>query len=543
MSGGDEKRRTAHGRGRTGPGQGRTGPGQGRTGPAGAGRGCAAREREIGGGISLLLVVAAAVSAAVLSGCAVGPNFKRPAPPTVQGYLPDALPEKTESADVAGGEAQRFVDGMNIPAQWWTLFQSPELDALIQQAFKNNPTVQGAQAVLRQANENYYAQVGSLLPAVQAGYSFERQRNATGTLAPTLSSGEQIFNLHTAQVSVSYVLDVFGGTRREAESLKSQAESQRYQLEATYLTLASNVITTAIQEASVRAQLAATNDIVRSEREALQILKRQYELGSIAMTDVMAQEATLATAEASVPAMQKQLEQSRHALSAFAGRFPSDRVQEDFELATLRLPQVLPVSVPSELVRQRPDVLSAESELHSASAQVGVAIANMLPQITLTGSQGGASTQFGQLFASGNTFWSGGASLTQTLFAGGALYHKEKAARAALDQAGANYRSVVLTAFQNVADSLTALQLDAPALSAAVRAKQAAEESLIAIRRNVELGSIGYLALLNAQQTYQQAVLNLAQAQANRYSDTAALFQALGGGWWNKSAANAAVTP
>jgi NodT family efflux transporter outer membrane factor (OMF) lipoprotein len=253
------------------------------------------------------------------------------------------------------------------------------------------------------------------------------------------------------------------------------------------------------------------------------------------MTDVMAQEATLATAEASVPAMQKQLEQSRHALSALAGRFPSDRVQEDFELATLRLPQVLPVSVPSALVRQRPDVLSAESELHSASAQVGVAIANMLPQITLTGSQGGASTQFGQLFASGNTFWSGGASLTQTLFAGGALYHKEKAARAALDQAGANYRNVVLTAFQNVADSLTALELDAPALSAAVRAKQAAEESLITIRRNVELGSIGYLALLNAQQTYQQAVLNLAQAQANRYSDTAALFQALGGGWWNRS--------
>jgi NodT family efflux transporter outer membrane factor (OMF) lipoprotein len=473
-----------------------------------------------------------ALAAVVVSGCAVGPNFKRPSPPPVQGYLPESLPAHTESS--AEGDAQRFVDGMNIPAQWWTLFQSPALDTLIQQAFKNNPTVQGAQAALRAANENYYAQRGALLPAVQANYSFTRQKNATGTLAPTLSSGESTFNLHTAQVSVSYVLDVFGGVRRETESLHSQAESQRYQLEATYLTLTSNVITTAIQEAAARAQLAATNDIVQSEREALQILKRQYELGSIAMTDVMAQEAALATTEATVPALRKQLEQSRHALATLAGRFPSEAADEHFELASLRLPEELPITIPAQLVRQRPDVLAAEEQMHSASAQVGVAIANMLPQITLTGNEGGASTQFGQLFAAGNTFWAGGASLTQTLFAGGALLHKERAARAMLDQAGAQYRSAVLTAFQNVADTLTALQLDAQALSASARAERAAKESLVTVRRNVELGSVGYLALLNAQQTYQQAVLNLAQAQANRYTDTAALFQALGGGWWNR---------
>ncbi|HUI58955.1 MAG TPA: efflux transporter outer membrane subunit [Steroidobacteraceae bacterium] len=478
--------------------------------------------------------IAGALIALLICGCAVGPDFKPPAPPPVTGYLPQPLPEQTVSADSPGGEAQRFVAGMAIPADWWTLFESPELNALVQRAFKSNPTIESAQAALRQANENYYAQRASWFPTVQASYSAQRQRNAVGTLAPTLSSGESVFNLHTAQVSVSYALDVFGGVRRQTESVRSLADAQRYQLEATYLTLASNVIASAIQEAAVRAQLAATDDIVRSEREALQILQRQYELGSIAYTDVMAQQATLATAEATVPALQKQLEQVRHQLATLTGRFPGEMPQEDFDLAKLRLPRELPVSVPARLVRQRPDVLAAEAQLHFASAEVGVAIANLLPQITLSAAQGGAATQLGQLFAAGDTFWSGAASLTQTLFEGGALLHRERAARAALDQAGAQYRSVVLAAFQNVADSLTALQLDAQAVGDSARAATAAEQSLITIRRNVELGSTGYLALLNAQQTYQQAVLNLAQARANRYSDTAALFQSLGGGWWSR---------
>jgi NodT family efflux transporter outer membrane factor (OMF) lipoprotein len=478
------------------------------------------------------LFVAAAMTTALTGGCAVGPDFKKPDPPEVESYLAQPLPEQTESTSVLGGDTQRFVAGMSTPAQWWTLFQSPALDSLIEGAFKNNPSVQDAQAALREANENYFAQRGSLLPALQASYGFERQRNATGTLSPTLTSGESVFNLHTAQVSVSYVLDVFGGVRRQTESVAAQAESQRYQLQATYLTLASNVTTTAIQEASLRAQLDATNDIVRSESEALQILQRQYELGSIAMTDVMAQEAALATTEATVPGLKKQLEQSRHALATLAGQFPSETADEHFELASLHLPGELPVTVPSELVRHRPDVRAAEAQLHSATAGVGVAIADMLPQLTLTGNQGGAATQFGQLFAAGNTFWTGGASLTQMVFAGGTLLHKERAARAELDRAGAQYRSAVLTAFQNVADALTALQLDAQALSANLRAKQAAQETLSTVRRNVELGSIGYLDLLNAQQTYQQAVLSLSQAQASRYSDTVALFQALGGGGW-----------
>lgn len=492
-----------------------------------------------------------AAAAVLLASCAVGPDFKRPDAPKVPGYLPQSMPPQTAQEasqtaaqpgartppERAGSEVQRYVAGMDIPGQWWTLFHSQALDELVQQALKSNPTLQGAQAALREANENAAAQRGTYLPSVQANYAFSRQRNATGTLAPTLNSGTPLYNLHTAQVSVSYLFDLFGANRRAVESLQALADSQRYQLEATYLTLTSNVVAAAVQEASLRAQIAATVEVARSEREAAQILRHQYELGSIALTDVMAQDAALATLEATLPALEKQLAQQRHLLAALAGRFPSDEPTQRFELSDLTLPKEIPVSVPAALVRQRPDVLSAEAQLHSASAGLGVATANLLPQITLTAAQGGASTVFDQLFATGNTFWSAGASLTQTLFSGGTLLHRRRAAEAALDQAGAQYRSVVLGAFQNVADTLTALQLDAEAVSANLRAEQAAADSLNAIRRNVELGSLSHLALLNAQQTYSQAVLALAQARANRYSDTAALYQALGGGWWNRDRA------
>jgi NodT family efflux transporter outer membrane factor (OMF) lipoprotein len=476
---------------------------------------------------------AVAVVGAVLGGCAVGPNFKPPPPPKVSGYLqePLASPASAAGATSAGEGEQRFVEGMKIPDQWWALFHSTALDQVVQEALQRNPTVAAAQAALRQANETVSAQRGTYFPDLQASYDFTRQRNATGTLAPTLSSGTPIFNLHTAQVSVSYVFDLFGANRRQVESLQAQADLQRYQLEATYLTLASNVVAAAIQEASLRAQISATNDIVRSEREATQILRRQYDLGSVAMNDVMAQEATLAVTEATLPPLQKQLAQQRHLLADLTGRFPDDEPAQKFELTDLSLPRDLPVSLPSELVRQRPDVLSAEAQMHSASADVGVAIANLLPQITLTGTEGGAATTLNQLFASGNTFWSAGAGLTQTLFQGGTLIHRKRAADAALDAAGAQYRSVVLAAFQNVADALSALRLDADAVRANSAAEQAAGSSLGVARRNLELGSVSYLNVLNAEQAYQQAVLALIQARAARYSDTAALFQALGGGW------------
>jgi NodT family efflux transporter outer membrane factor (OMF) lipoprotein len=472
-----------------------------------------------------------ALAVASLCGCAVGPDFKPPQAPQVSGYTVEPLPPQS------GEDAQKYVAGMDIPGQWWSLFRSQGLDELVQQSIQVNPTLQVAQATLREANENVAAQRGSFFPAVDASYGYSRNRDATGTLQPVLNSGAPVYSLHTAQVSVSYMFDLFGHNRRQVESAQAQADSQRYQLEAAYLTLTANVVTAAIQEASLRAQVAATTEILDSERESARILRRQFELGSIAETDVMAVDAAVANLEATLPPLQKQLAQQRHLLSALAGRFPSDEPAQKFELTDLTLPAEVPVSVPASLVRQRPDVLAAEAELHAASADVGVATANLFPQITLTGTKGGTATQFNQLLASGNTFWSLGGNITQTLFQGGTLIHQRRGAIAAMDAAGAQYRAVVLAAFQNVADTLTALQLDADAVNANLTAEQAAAGSLKATRHNVELGLASYLALLTAQQTYSQAVLNLAQTRASRYSDTAALLQALGGGWWNRERA------
>lgn len=476
------------------------------------------------------LRAAAAAAVVFLSSCALGPNFKKPEAPRVSGYTAEPLPPQT------GVDAQQYVAGMDIPGQWWTLFHSQPLNELVQQSIQGNPNLQAAQATLRQANETVAATRGSLFPAVDASYGFSRNRDATGTLQPTLNSGAPVYNLHTAQLSVSYLFDVFGRNRRQVESAQAQADSQRYQLEAAYLTLTSNVVSAAIQEAAARAQIAATSEILDNERESARILRRQFELGSIAQTDVMAQDAAVATLEATLPPLQKQLAQQRHLLAALAGRFPSDEPAQKFELAELTLPAEVPVSVPAALVRQRPDVLSAEAQLHAASAQLGVATANLFPQITLTATKGGTATQLSQMFSNGNSFWTLGGSLTQTLFQGGTLIHQKRAAAAALDAEGANYRAVVLAAFQDVADTLTALQLDADAVNANLKAERAAADSLTAVRHNVELGLASYLALLTAEQSYSQAVLNLAQARANRYSDTAALLQALGGGWWNRDA-------
>ena len=474
-------------------------------------------------------------AAVLVAGCTIGPDFHRPAAPNVTGYAGNALPSQTASANIAGGEEQRFVQGLDIPGQWWTLFHSEPLNTLIEQALKANPDVSAAKAALRQAMENIYAQRGSYYPTVQANFSPSRQNIGTGTLSPTLNSGDTIFTLYTAQVGVSYVPDVFGGNHRQVESLTAQAEAQRFQLGSTYLTLTSNVVAGAVQEASLRAQIAATEKVISIETEQLELLKRQHALGAIAMADVVAQQATLAQAQATLPTLQKQLALQRDLLTALAGRFPSDEVTQKFELSSLRLPQELPVSLPSNLVEQRPDVRAAEAQLHVASAQVGVAMVNMLPQITLNAAYGGVSTQFGQLLSPENVFWSAAGSLTQTIFAGGTLLHRKRAAEAALDQSGAQYRSTVITAFQNVADTLRALQYDAESVKAQVAAERAAAQSLEITRRSMQLGAVSYLALLSAEQTYQQAIISLVQAQANRYADTAALFQALGGGWWNRS--------
>lgn len=476
---------------------------------------------------------AATAALALLAGCAVGPDFLRPAAPDVKGYTAEPLPSQTAHAAVHGGAAQRFVSGEDIPGQWWRLFHSQPLDKLITEALVANPDIAAAQASLRQAKETLAAGEGAFFPRVDSSLSVTREKSSSASFG--LAGLTSLFSVATASVNVSYPIDVFGGTRRQVESLEAQAEYQRFQLEAAYLTLTSNVVTTAVQEASLRAQIAATQDIIRAENQQLDVLQRQFQLGGIAKAAVLAQQATLAAARANLPPIEKQLAQARNALSALAGRLPSDEPAARFDLASIQLPQDLPVSLPSKLVEQRPDVRAAEAQLHSASAQIGVATANMLPQITLTGSYGSTAVPPGNLFSAGTGVWSVAAGLAQPIFRGGELLHQKRAAVAAFDKAAAQYRSTVLSAFQNVADTLRALESDANALNAQLVADRAAEDSLNLARQQFRAGGISYLSLLDAERTFQQARINLVTAQANRYADTAALFQALGGGWWHRS--------
>ncbi len=469
----------------------------------------------------------------LLSGCAVGPDFHIPAAPDVTGYTREAGVKKTASADITGGEEQSFVAGGDIPAQWWTLFQSPQLNTLIEKALQASPTLTAAQAALRQAVELVYAQQGAFFPTVQASLAPSRQK-ASAALSPPLNTDQLIYNLFTTEVSVGFTPDVFGGNRRQVESLKALADAQRFQLQAAYVTLTSNVVAAAVQEASLRAQIAAAKEIIAIITQSLGLVRRQFELGYVGRLDVAAQEAALAQAEQALPPLQKQLEQNRDLLIALAGRFPSDDPEEKFELAALRLPNDLPVSLPSKQVEQRPDVRAAAEQMHSASAEIEVALANRLPQFTISAAYGGTATQFAQMFANSNPFWSLAGNVMQPLFAGGTLLHRQRAAEAAFEQSAAQYRSTVITAFQNVADTLYALQHDAESLKAAAAAERAAKVTLDLTLKQQQAGYVNYLALLSAQQAYQQTLIARVQAQANRFADTAALFQALGGGWWSR---------
>jgi NodT family efflux transporter outer membrane factor (OMF) lipoprotein len=481
--------------------------------------------------------LAAAILIASLTACAVGPNFKRPPPPSATDYGNASLHGEASSAESTGGSTQRFVTGLDIPSQWWTLFKSPQLDRLVEQALKNNPDVGAAQAALQQAHELYSAQWASFFPDIQGNFSGARAKNALGTIAnPTsLPQTNPYYNLYTAQLTISYLPDVFGGTRRAVEMAKAQEASTRFQLEATYLTLSSNVVVAAVQEASLRGQIAATERLLELQHQLTDKVQKQRALGTASDLDVLAQQSLEAQTAQTLPPLQKQLGQTRDALTALLGRLPSEEPVETFRLDQLTLPTDLPVSVPSKLIEQRPDVRQAEENLHAASAAVGVSIANMLPQFAINGDIGSSALKLQQLFSPYTGFWDAGASLTQTLFDAGALLHKKRAADAALDQAGAQYRGAVILACQNVADTLRALQADGDALRASADAERAAKKTFDLAQRQRELGTISMVAVLNAEQAYRQAELALVQAEANRYADTAGLFQALGGGWWNRT--------
>lgn len=483
-------------------------------------------------------VALAASLVAVLAGCAVGPDYRRPDAPPSTRYAPDATPDTTASAPVHGGEAQRWVASMDIPGQWWTLFHSQPLNALIEDALQHNADVDAAHEALKAAWENVYAQRGAYFPQVDGSYNPTRQDIAKDLASPA-QSGASLYSLTTAQVSVAYAPDLWGGTRRQVESAIAAANAQRFQLEATYLTLTSNLVNTAITEASLRAQIQATRDIVDAQSQILSTLRRQRALGDAADATVAAQVAALEQSRATLPPLEKQLAQQRDLLAALSGRTPDTGIDARFSLDELQLPTELPISLPAQLVEQRPDVRAAEEQLHAASAEVGVAIAARLPDVQINASFGRAATKSGELFGAGNGFWNLGATITQPLFDGGTLKHKQRAAEAGYRQAAAQYRGTVITAMQNVADVLHAIEADADALRAAQRAERAASQSLEIARRQLALGDISQSQLLTAQLAWQQARIALVQAQAGRYSDTVALFQALGGGWWHREDAQA----
>ncbi len=476
----------------------------------------------------------AVLACLLLAGCVVGPDFKTPAAPSDSGYTATPLAETGTSTNVIGGEAQSFVAGRDLAGDWWTLFHSEALNELIQLSLTNNPDLKAAQDALLVAHENVLAQRGAYFPSVTASFSATRQKDPPATLAPVPSSNAFQYNLFTPQVSVSYSPDVFGLNRRSMESLKAQEQGVRFQMIATYTTLTANVVVTAIQAAAVQAQIEETRQLIELNSNMVEILKYQLTKGYAGRLDVVAQESQLAQVVASLPPLIKQSAQLRDLLAVLAGRFPNQAPAEKFDLASLQLPAELPVSLPSQLVAQRADVLQAEANLHAASAQVGISIANRLPNIALTADAGSMALSFDKLFSSGTGFWGLGAAAAAPLFQGGQLLHAERAAKAAYLEAAQQYRSTVLTAFENVADTLTALQQDAEGLKAAANAADDAQETLDLSQRQWHDGYISYLALLSAEQAQQQARINLVQAQANRYADTAALFQALGGGWWHR---------
>jgi NodT family efflux transporter outer membrane factor (OMF) lipoprotein len=470
----------------------------------------------------------------LLTSCAVGPDFLHPAAPEISRYTREPLAPQTSSSDVADGQRQRFAEGRDIPQEWWKLFRSPVLNALIERSLQNNPNLQSALASLRAAQEAVAAQKGKFFPLVQANFNPTHQRTSAA-LAPVPSSGASIFDLDTAQVLVSYSFDIWGLNRRTVESLEALADTQRFQTEAAYLSLTANVVVAAVTEASLRGQIDATNQLIAVNTRMVDTLRRQLNAGLASRGDLAVQEAGLAQAKATLPPLRKALAQQHDLLAALAGGYPSEGPNHTFRLAELHLPVELPVSLPSQLIEQRPDVRAAEEQLHSASAQIGVATANMLPTFTISATGGFMNTAFAHLLAPQNLMWDLAGNATQTVFDAGTLLHQLEGSKDIYNAAAWTYRGTVIGAVQNVADTLRALQNDADALRAARDFERAAKTSFDLANQQMQSGNANVLLLLNAQQTYLQSVIQVIQAQAARLADTAALFQALGGGWWNRA--------
>ncbi len=466
--------------------------------------------RVIGQGLSL-----------ALASCAVGPDFVAPAPPDVERFTP----EPTTSP----GGGQRFRIGAEVSARWWEAFRSESLDDLVEEALTRNPTLEAADAAIRVARFNAFAGSGAFFPQVMlssnSSYSIASGDSTTSTVTQTA------FSFFTKQVQINYTLDIWGANWRNVESLDAVRDQQIYQKQAAHLTLAANVAKAAIEEASLRGQIAATRRAIALEEERLALLQRQLAYGAVAGTDILSQQTALAQARQTLPPLENRLAQQRNLLTALAGRYPSEEVEETFALAQFVLPSDLPLTLPSRLVAQRPDIKGAEANLHSASAQIGVAVAARLPNVTLSANAATSAFSLAQLFQPGTFGYSFAGNVAQTAFDGMTLYNKQKAVEASFDQAKAQYRDTVVKAFQNVADALRALQSDARSVQSARAAERTAKKYLDHVRLRLKFGGVSQLEVVDAQRAYLAAANSRIQSEAQRLTDTVALFVALGGGW------------
>jgi NodT family efflux transporter outer membrane factor (OMF) lipoprotein len=462
-----------------------------------------------------------------LLGCEVGPDYQYPEPPKTKAYTSMPLPMKSGEVKKGEEKSQEFVIQDHISRQWWILFNSEKLNQLIRRGLLRNPSLQAAQAALRQAEENLNAGIGGLLPNVNAQIGATRQKESATAFG--LSSSPSTFNLYNASLNVSFQPDIFGALRRQVEALGAAVDNKRFELEATYLTLTANIVTMAIREASLRSQIQVTHDLILSQEKQLQILQTQFKAGSVSEIEVLTQETLVNQTKATLPPLATSLAQTRHTLATLIGNLPTEADIPSLYLTDIHLPAELPLTVPSSLIRHRPDIKAAEALLREANAQIGIAQGNMFPQLTLTGSVGDISNKYHNLFTSSSNVWSIASQLLQPIFQGGTLLAKEKAASAGYDKMFAQYRQTVLHAFQEVADVLHALVEDANRCKFLAKAEKSARHSLTISQKQYQLGAIAFSTLLTAERYYLQTSISRIQAEAARYADTAALFQALGG--------------
>jgi NodT family efflux transporter outer membrane factor (OMF) lipoprotein len=476
-------------------------------------------------------MVVSAVLVGMVAGCAAGPDFRRPEPPAASTYLPGAQPSVTAAAKGPGGTIQRFEPGTDIPSEWWSLFRSESLDRRIRIALEENPTLAQARARLAQAREDLNARAGATrYPAVDAGISAERRKLNLASLGVSTVPEPGPFTLYNASISVSYVLDLFGGNRRALEGLGARVDYRKYELEAARRTVAANVVNASIRQASLRARIGIVQDLLEAQGRQFAITEDRYKAGGVSALDVRNQNVLLDQTRALLPPLERELARVTHQLAIYLGREPADTPTDGFDLDALHLPEEVPVRLPSSLARKRPDIRAAEALWHQASANVGVATADLFPKITLRGSLGSQRTDSGDLL-NGVNVWSIAGNLMQPVFRGGELRARKRSAVAAYDEAAAAYRQTVLQGLQEVADALSALDMDARELQARADAAGHARAGYEIARQQYQVGGISHLALLDAQRQLLQSEFDRVQAQADRYADTAALLHALGGGW------------